>query len=150
MIPLRPGSPPSGKSYQLKTRATLSMRSSKPVRRKSSVSAKPTTATTSSARRPRGQKPAPIVEYPEPLFTDWIEPATFNVSLALHMRRHGDIHWGLWRALIRPGEVFDRTTLQFWTAGRRAPRSSKSFEMLLRCFGAVTSVASTICPAMAR
>lgn len=106
------------------------MPSSKPVRRKSSVSAKPTTAITTGRRR--GQKPAPIVEYPEPLFTDWIEPGSFHESLALHMRRHGDTYWGLWRALIRPCETFDRTTIQSWTAGRRAPRSAKSFEMLSR------------------
>ena len=106
------------------------MPSSKSVRRKTSVSAKPTTAITTGRRR--GQKPAPIIEYPKPFFTDWIEPGSFHESLALHMRRHGDTHWGLWRALIRPGETFDRTTIQSWTAGRRAPRSSKSLEMLAR------------------
>lgn len=82
--------------------------------------------------RRRGRKPAPTVEHPDPLFTDWIEPGTFHESLALHIRRHGDTYWGLWRALVRPDEVFDRTTLQSWTAGRRAPRSAKSFEMLAR------------------
>lgn len=82
--------------------------------------------------RRRGRKPTPTVEHPDPLFTDWIEPSSFHESLALHMRRHGDTYWGLWRALVRPGEVFDRTTLQSWTAGRRAPRSAKSFEMLAR------------------
>ena len=106
------------------------MPSRKPVRRKSSVSVKSSTTITTGRRR--GQKPAPLVEYPEPLFIDWIEPGTFHESLELHMRRHGDTCWGLWRALIRPGEVFDRTTLQSWTAGRRAPRSVKSFEMLAR------------------
>lgn len=109
------------------------MPSSKSVRRMSSVSAKPSTTITTGRRR--GQKPAPIVEYPEPLFSDWIEPGSFHESLALHMRRHGDTYWGLWRALVRPGETFDRTTIQSWTAGRRAPRSTKSFEMLARIEG---------------
>lgn len=105
------------------------MSSNKSVPRKTSVSVKSVCTTTG---RRRGQKPAPIFEYPESLFTDWIEPGTFHESLALHMRRHGDTCWGLWRALIRPGETFERTTLRSWTAGRRTPRSAKSYEMLAR------------------
>lgn len=91
----------------------------------------PISAQSSIARR-RGRKPQPVIEHPEPLFTDWIEPATFHESLALHMQRHADTYWGLWRAIVRPKERFDRTTLQSWTAGRRAPRSATSFEMLSR------------------
>lgn len=105
------------------------MHSDKSVICKSPVTAKSGVSLTG---RRRGKKSAPIVEHPEPLFTDWIEPGSFHESLALHMRRHGDTYWGLWRALVRPDEVFDRTTLQSWTAGRRAPRSAKSFEMLAR------------------
>lgn len=105
------------------------MPSDKSVICKSSATAKSSVSLTG---RRRGRKPAPTVEHPDPLFTDWIEPCTFHESLALHIRRHGDTYWGLWRALVRPDEVFDRTTLQSWTAGRRAPRSAKSFEMLAR------------------
>jgi hypothetical protein len=105
------------------------MPSEKSVICKSSATAKSSVSLTG---RRRGRKPAPTVEHPDPLFTDWIEPDAFHESLALHMRRHGDTYWGLWRALVRPDEVFDRTTLQSWTAGRRAPRSAKSFEMLAR------------------
>jgi hypothetical protein len=31
-----------------------------------------------------------VVEFPAPLFTDWIEPGTFHDALALHLQRHGD------------------------------------------------------------
>lgn len=110
----------------IRSRAT--MPSSKSTLRKSSVSLN----SEQSTPRQRGRTPQATVEHPEPLFIDWIEPTTFHESLALHMRRHGDTCWGLWRALIRPDEIFDRTTIHSWTAGRRAPRSAKSFEMLSR------------------
>ncbi|WP_221796195.1 hypothetical protein [Aquisediminimonas sediminicola] len=99
------------------------------MRRDFSVSS--ISAPSSTARR-RGSKPEPIVGHPEPLFTEWIEPPTFHESLALHMRRHADTYWGLWKALVQPNERFDRTTLRSWTSGRRAPRSASSFEMLAR------------------
>jgi hypothetical protein len=59
--------------------------------------------------RRRERQPTPIIEHPDPLFIDWIEPGSFQELLAPHMRRHGDTYWGLWRALVRPDEVFDRT-----------------------------------------
>ncbi len=72
----------------------------------------------SLAIRRRGKKPAPVVEQPDPLFTDWIEPGSFHESLALHMRRHGDTYWGLWRALVRPTVYFSAlalaATMLFW------------------------------------
>ena len=40
--------------------------------------------------RKRGPKPRPIVEFPEPLWTEWEEPVTLSEALVLHMRRHGD------------------------------------------------------------
>jgi hypothetical protein len=52
----------------------------------------------------RGRKPDPIIEYPEPLFTDWIEPTCFDKALCLQMNRHGDTYYRLWRAIIRPGK----------------------------------------------
>lgn len=59
-----------------------------------SISAKPTEVNTESPDNPeprrRGAKPAPIVEFPDPVFVDWIEPSTFQEALALHMRRRGD------------------------------------------------------------
>jgi hypothetical protein len=58
-------------------------------------------ATVTSTSRP-GPKAAPVVEFPEPLFTDWIDPVTFHDALALHMQRHGDSCWQLWRGIIRP------------------------------------------------
>lgn len=82
--------------------------------------------------RRRGPKPKPVVEFPLALFDDWTEPATFGESLSLHMRRHGDTGWTLWRAIIRDGESFDRATLRSWIDGRKAPRSVASMAMLPR------------------
>jgi hypothetical protein len=85
-----------------------------------------------SIRRRRGPKPKPIVEHPEPLFRSWDEPSTFAASLALHMRRHGDSCWHLWRAVVRPRDHFDRRTLQSWVAGEDAPRTAQSMAILAR------------------
>jgi hypothetical protein len=80
----------------------------------------------------RGPKPKPVVEHPEPLFSSWDEPRTFAASLALHMRRHGDSCWHLWRAVVRPSDHFDRRTLQSWVAGEDAPRTAQSMAILAR------------------
>jgi hypothetical protein len=80
----------------------------------------------------RGPKAAPVLEFPEPLFTDWIEPSSFHEALALHMRRHGDSCWQLWRGIIQPGETLDRHTIQNWATGTRVPRTISSLQMLIR------------------
>ncbi|MBD9569007.1 hypothetical protein [Ensifer sp. ENS08] len=84
------------------------------------------------ARRKRGQKPRPIVEFPEPLFDEWDDPATFTESLQLHMRRHGDTCWHLHKAITHPGEAFNRKTIVVWFNGEKPPRSVQSLEMLGR------------------
>jgi hypothetical protein len=86
----------------------------------------------SEAPMRRGRRPDPVIEFPEPLFTDWIEPTCFQEALCLHMNRHGDSYWRLWRAIVRPGEKLSRHTIQSWGAGDRIPRSIDSFEMLSR------------------
>lgn len=107
------------------------MRSPKTVR----GSTKPKVEISLPASEPpkrRGRKPDPIVEQPEPLFTDWIEPTSFDEALCLHMSRHGDTYYRLWRAIIRPGEKLNHHTIRSWSAGDRVPRSIDSFAMLSR------------------
>jgi len=82
--------------------------------------------------RKRGPKPRPIVEFPEPVTRDWQDPASFPHALLLQMSRHGDSCFHLHKCIIRPGDRFDRKTLQDWAAGRKTPNSLLSFEMLER------------------
>ncbi|WP_414676687.1 hypothetical protein [Mesorhizobium sp.] len=83
-------------------------------------------------RRKRGVKAKPIVEFPEPLWTTWEEPDAFTNALRLHIERHGDTCWYLYRAVARVDENFDRRTLLTWLQGIKAPRSVASFEILGR------------------
>lgn len=80
----------------------------------------------------RGPKPQPIIEYPEPRSETWDECSDFHEALSKHMDRHGDTVWHLYRALKLSNESFNRTTLREWRAGRKAPRSKASFEILAR------------------
>lgn len=90
-----------------------------------------TTATVAVPKR-RGVPPRPIVEFPDAAPGEWDDPAAFSDALALHMDRHGDSVWHLHRAVSRPGETFDRTTIREWRAGRKAPRSVVSLRVLAR------------------
>lgn len=83
-------------------------------------------------RRKRGMKPKPIIEFPEPLWTIWEEPESFTDALKLHMERHGDTCWHLYRAVSQVDESFDRRTLLTWLQGTKGPRSVSSFEILGR------------------
>ena len=83
-------------------------------------------------RRKRGMKPKPIVEFPEPLWAMWEETDAFTDALRLHMERHGDSCWQLYRAIVRADENFDRRTLLTWLQGTKAPRSVASFDILGR------------------
>lgn len=84
------------------------------------------------AAKRRGVPAKPIIEFPEASSEDWDDPAGFHAALALHMDRHGDSIWHLHRAVSRAGEVFDRTTIREWRAGRKAPRSAVSLQVLAR------------------
>lgn len=83
-------------------------------------------------RKRRGPKPRPVVEFPEPLTTDWIDPPSFPEAFALQLRRHGDSYAHLQRALSKPGETFDRTTFRQWAIGAKQPSTVRSFDMLAR------------------
>lgn len=87
---------------------------------------------TAPMRKKRGVSPKPVIEFPEPISTEWSDPPGFHEALVLHMDRHGDTIWHLHRAVRRPDEQFDRTTIREWRAGRKAPRSALSFTILER------------------
>lgn len=92
-----------------------------------------TSATAQATDRRRfGPKPKPIVEHPEPLFDSWEEPTTFRESLVLHMRRHGDSCWHLWKAVVRKRDRFDRRTIESWVSGDDVPRTAQSMAILGR------------------
>ncbi len=127
--------PSSGRTRAAPARHTKRGRASAPVEAR--PEAKPENVRADPpARRPggarRGAKPKPIVEFPEPKWTSWQDPETFPEALRLHMERHGDNCWYLYRAVVRPGELFDRKTLLTWIRGTRAPRSVESLEVLGR------------------
>ncbi len=42
------------------------------------------------------RRPGVKVEFPEPLFREWDDPADFAAALLLHMRRHGETYWVLY------------------------------------------------------
>lgn len=80
----------------------------------------------------RGRKPAPVVENPMPNTEKWIDPPGFREALVLHLNRFSESYYQLHRAIIKVGEKLDRSTLQSWIEGRRAPRNAASLEILAR------------------
>ena len=83
-----------------------------------------------SPRKRRTYKQRPIVEFPEPLWTEWEEPVTFGAALKLQSDRHGDRPHHLFRALRAHGHTINRRTVFRWIAGDLIPRSVSSFAIL--------------------
>ena len=77
-----------------------------------------------------GRKPDPIIEFPEPLWEVWEDPAGLADALDLHMRRHGDTAYRLHKVLLSLGFAVEKTTLASWRAGTKAPRALESLEIL--------------------
>jgi hypothetical protein len=80
----------------------------------------------------RGRQPKPIVEFPEAIETSWEEPADLSSALKLHARRHDETIYHLGRAVIRPEDGFNRSTLISWARGTKMARSVTSLEILRR------------------
>ena len=110
---------PSGQPYRTERRATSAPRSRSPV-------------VSTAAPAKRGPKPRAVVEFPIPLTNDWSDVDDFSTALRLHMARHGDTAWSLHRAIVQPGETFDRRTFRSWAQGIREPRRNESRDMLAR------------------
>lgn len=97
--------------------------------------ASPTCQTSKPTRltpKKRGAKPRPIIEFPTPLWTDWIEPESFAAALTLHMARHGDTAGHLCKAVARDEDRTDRKTIADWAKGRKSPRTVASLAFLAR------------------
>jgi hypothetical protein len=73
-----------------------------------------------------------VIEFPEPLWSEWQDPADFHDALTLHMRRHGDSIRHLHKAVVAGQGITDPTTLLSWCKGVKVPRSVASFEALGR------------------
>ena len=80
----------------------------------------------------RGPKPKLVVEFPEPLASEWIDVPTFPEALALHVARHGETICHLHRSLACQGDEIARSTLLQWAAGKKAPSSVASMIILAR------------------
>ncbi|MFU0505612.1 hypothetical protein [Pseudaminobacter sp. NGMCC 1.201702] len=133
-------SPVSEKNAHRRTSATKQLSSTRRSGRPRKSRPAPGPAKDSSAaasppspqRRKRGTAPRPVVEFPDPLWTEWEEPETFPEAFKLHIDRHGDSAWHLHRAVVKPHEAFDHKTFVTWIQGTKAPRSVTSFEILSR------------------
>ena len=80
----------------------------------------------------RGPKPRPIIEFPEPIASEWNDPVSFPDAFALQLKRHGDSCHHLHKAIVRATDVFDKKTLQSWANGTKLPNTVQSFDMLAR------------------
>lgn len=83
-------------------------------------------------RRKSGPPPRPVEEFPKPSAMEWEDIDDFSKALDLHMKRHGDTIWRLYRAVVREDDVIDRKTFSFWRRGVKAPRTVSSLEILAR------------------
>lgn len=81
-------------------------------------------------RRKPGRKPLPIVARPPALFEAWEDPPAFHEALDLHMRRHGETTYYLWRALAHHGSNIDCSTLRVWRSGIKEPSTAHSLDLL--------------------
>lgn len=89
--------------------------------------------------RPASERPArrkyakrPIIEFPEPLWTEWEDPGSFADALKLHIRRHGDSRHHLCRAVSSDDAVLDHHNLRKWCMGESSPQYVQSFGILKR------------------
>ncbi|HWU83288.1 MAG TPA: hypothetical protein VN063_07345, partial [Methylophilaceae bacterium] len=92
----------------------------------------PASAGNKQPPRKRGPKAKVIVEFPEPLWTQWEEPESLSEALNLHMRRHGDTVRHLFLALDSNGNAGDQRTLMKWVTGQLVPRTVQSLAVLTK------------------
>lgn len=85
-----------------------------------------------AAKRTRRSWGKPLSEFPQPLWSTWQEVNEFAAALDMHMRRHGETYWLLYRALRDQGCSVDRQAIRHWCAGTRKPRSVRSMDALRR------------------
>lgn len=94
--------------------------------------AKPATEEKPEPRPKRAYKKRPIVEFPTPLWTEWIDPPTFSEALSLHINRHGDSVRHLFHAVARDDRATNHRTMMRWVTGDLIPRSVQSLSVMAR------------------
>jgi hypothetical protein len=82
-----------------------------------------------------GRRPKTVVEFPEPIATTWDEPDDLGSALRLHAKRHSESIYHLYKAVVRPEDGLNQTTLMSWVRGTKVPRSVLSLEILRRIEG---------------
>lgn len=92
----------------------------------------PQTKRAPQSRKVPGRQRRPVIEFPEPLFTEWDEPDSFGAALRLHASRHGETTYHLFDAVVRPEDGVNRSTLISWGRGTKMPRAAISLEILGR------------------
>ncbi|CZT37827.1 hypothetical protein GA0004734_00047210 [Rhizobium sp. 9140] len=85
-----------------------------------------------SSRLKPGPDPQPIDPFPEPLFSQGQDPASFQEALSYQIRRFGETYYRLHKAIVRPEEAFDKNTLLSWITGMKTPRNLESLDILNR------------------
>jgi hypothetical protein len=73
-----------------------------------------------------GRQRRPVIEFPDPLFTEWDEPDSFGAALRLHASRHGETTYHLFDAVVRPKDGVNRSTVISWGRGTKMPRAAIS------------------------
>jgi hypothetical protein len=93
---------------------------------------KPDAVSATPSRPKRQYARRPIVEFPEPLWTEWEDVDGFADALNLHIRRHGDSVRHLFYAVAKEDKATNHRTLMKWAKGELTPRSIQSLEVLAR------------------
>ena len=109
------------------TPASISPEPKKPVR---SAMAPKDPIQAETVRPKRGRPCRPVVEFPDPLWSQLEQPDSFREALRLQMQRHGDGAASLYRAIKASGIEVREWTISIWIRGRRAPQSLKSLAVL--------------------
>lgn len=87
-------------------------------------------ASSSPPEKKRGPKPRAIIESPEPSSVVWSDRDLFHEALAMHVERHGDTPWHLYKAIADSNGCVGHRTIAHWIAGTKVPRSVASLETL--------------------
>ncbi|ESQ79299.1 hypothetical protein [Asticcacaulis sp. YBE204] len=92
----------------------------------------PALPTTEGAIRRSGRRAKPVIEFPQPKWTEWKDPDSFTNAMTLHMKRHGDSGRHLCRAVSDAEATLDPHTIRKWCSGEAIPLTVQSFQILHR------------------
>ncbi|TCL90775.1 hypothetical protein C8J38_107135 [Rhizobium sp. PP-WC-2G-219] len=122
----RPRTTTMGKTAEAKR----SVKGAPPSR--SSTSQPTMTSALQLSRSKPGPDLRPIDPFPESLFSQGQDPASFQEALNYQIRRFGETYYSLHKAIVPPGEAFDKNALLSWVTGIKTPRTLGSLDILNR------------------